>query len=50
MTTTQDLAEIDRLTILKYSLKSGDYDGTDIMRAWIAIDELIKIKENNNEY
>lgn len=33
---------------LKYlvtKLKTGEYDGSDIMHAWIAIEELIAIRE-----
>lgn len=30
---------------LRDLLKSGEYDGTDIMRAWIAIDELINLRK-----
>ena len=34
---------IDELKLLKYTLKSGEYDGVDLMKAWVAIDELIEI-------
>ena len=34
----------EELKLLKLSLKSGEYDGTHIMQAWIAVDELIKLK------
>lgn len=34
--------EIEGLELLRIKLKQGDYDGVDIMQAWIAIDELIK--------
>lgn len=41
------------LEVLKMRLKSGEYDGTHIMQAWLAIDELIKSKtkidDHNNE-
>ena len=50
----------DELKVLRMRLKSGEYDGTHIMQAWVAIDELIvaktKLKElenvmiENNEY
>ena len=26
-------------------LKQGDYDGTDLMKAWLAIDELVELRE-----
>ena len=29
------------LVTVRHRLKSGDYNGTDIMRAWLAIDELL---------
>lgn len=32
------------LKILRMKLKQGDYDGADIMRAWLAIDELIELR------
>lgn len=32
------------LEVLKMRLKSGEYDGTHIMQAWLAIDALIKAK------
>lgn len=34
---------IEDLLELKTRLKSGEYDGVDIMHAWIAIDELITV-------
>ena len=33
------------LKLLRIKLKQGDYDGADIMQAWIAIDELIELRE-----
>jgi hypothetical protein len=30
------------LELVRMNLKCGDYDGVDIMRAWIAIDDLLK--------
>ena len=36
---------IENLKLLKMNLKHGDYNGNDIMQAWIAIDELIKLIE-----
>jgi hypothetical protein len=30
---------------LKHKLKSGEYDGADLMYAWIALDELIELRE-----
>jgi len=32
----------DELLFLRNKLKSGEYDGTDIMQAWLAIDRLIE--------
>ena len=37
------MENIDNLKFLCNKLKSGEYDGKDIMQAWIAIEELIKI-------
>lgn len=34
----------EELELLYLKLKSGDYDGVDIMKAWIAIEELIKLR------
>jgi hypothetical protein len=34
--------DIEGLESLRMKLKLGEYDGVDIMEAWIAIDELIK--------
>lgn len=36
--------ETDDLKLLCMRLKQGDYDGTDIMQAWIAIGELIELR------
>ena len=33
------------LKFLRIKLKQGDYDGVDIMQAWLAIDELIELRE-----
>lgn len=33
--------ENNELALLRSKLKSGEYDGADIMAAWIAIDELL---------
>ena len=30
-------------------LKSGEYDGTDIMHAWIAMGELMELRRENKE-
>lgn len=35
----------EELKVLRMRLKSGEYDGEHIMQAWIAIDELIKLRE-----
>jgi hypothetical protein len=35
----------DGLKLVRMNLKSGEYDGTDIMAAWLAIDELIQLRE-----
>lgn len=32
------------LIFLRQRLKSGEYDGVDIMLAWMAIDELIELR------
>jgi len=37
--------ETDDLKFLRMKLKQGEYDGVDIMQAWIAIDELIEWRE-----
>lgn len=34
---------VEGLRLLRTKLKSGEYDGADIMQAWIAIDELIAL-------
>ena len=36
--------DLDRLKLLRARLKQGNYDSTDIMGAWIVVDELIKMK------
>ena len=33
------------LKVLRMRLKSGEYDGVHIMQAWIAIDELVELRE-----
>ena len=41
--------DIEELRALRTRLKAGEYDGADIMSAWLAIDELIErihIKHN----
>jgi hypothetical protein len=35
----------DELKNLRVKLKCGEYDGADLMRAWLAIDELIESRE-----
>jgi len=35
----------EELKVLRMRLKSGEYDGTDIMQAWTAIDELIELRK-----
>lgn len=37
--------EAEDLKFLRMKLKQSDYDWVDIMQAWIAIDELIKLRE-----
>lgn len=32
----------EELEVLRMRLKSGEYDGTHIMQAWIAVEELIR--------
>ncbi len=34
----------DELKYLKMQLKHGEYDGLDIMQAWLAIDELLELR------
>lgn len=34
-----------QLSALRVRLKSGEYDGADIMQAWVAIDELIEVRK-----
>lgn len=36
--------ECNDLDVLVMQLKSGEYDGTSIMKAWLAIERLIKIE------
>lgn len=35
----------DELKQLRRALKIGEYDGVDLMHAWLAIDELIELRE-----
>lgn len=39
---------IERLRDLRVRLKSGDYSGTDIMHAWIAVKEYSDLLEKDN--
>lgn len=41
------MVDLDKkeLKFLRMKLKQGDYDGTDIMKAWLAIDELVELRE-----
>lgn len=41
MTTPTEMSELDAL---RARLKQGEYDGADIMAAWIAIDELQSLR------
>lgn len=34
----------DELKFLRTKLKQGEYDGVDIMTAWLAIDELLELR------
>jgi hypothetical protein len=34
----------DNLNFVRIRLKNGEYDGSDIMAAWLAIDELHKLR------
>jgi hypothetical protein len=36
--------DTEGLQALRTKLKTGDYDGADIMRAWLAIDELLAMR------
>lgn len=36
--------DTDELKNLMVRLKQGEYDGMDIMHAWIAIDELVELR------
>jgi regulator of replication initiation timing len=38
------------LKFLRTKLKIGEYDGTDIMQAWLCIDRLIKLEDENEEH
>jgi hypothetical protein len=38
------------LQAVRTRLKTGEYDGTDIMRAWIAIDELLLARKDAERY
>lgn len=35
----------EELQHLRTKLKIGDYDGTDVMKAWLAVDELIELRD-----
>ena len=37
--------DTDELQFLRTKLKQGEYDGADIMRAWLAIDEMLALRE-----
>lgn len=37
--------KIEQLRNLRVRLKSGEYDGTDIMAAWIALEEYAELLE-----
>jgi hypothetical protein len=37
--------KVERLRDLRVRLKSGEYDGTDIMAAWIALEEYADLLE-----
>lgn len=39
------MSSYDDLEFLRNKLKSGEYDGADIMQAWIAIEELIELHD-----
>ena len=39
----------DELRELRAALKSGEYDGTHVMRAWIAVDELAALQEREQK-
>lgn len=39
----------EQLQVLRMRLKSGEYDGAHIMQAWIAIDELIEARKENEK-
>ena len=36
----------NELQLLRTKLKNGEYDGVDIMHAWMAIDELLEARAN----
>lgn len=42
-------SEIQYLKALAIKLKSGEYDGYDIMRAWIAVERLADILEKQDD-
>ena len=37
--------ETEDLNLLRMKLKQGEYDGSDAMQAWLAIDELPELRE-----
>lgn len=40
------MSDTPELKGLRARLKTGEYDGVDIMKAWIAIEELMHLKES----
>lgn len=40
-----DREKIEELKTLRVILKSGEYDGVHLMKAWLAIDDLVRIEE-----
>lgn len=45
--TEQNKVEVVDLSVIRNNLKQGDYDGVDIMRAYLAIDELLALRNPN---
>lgn len=40
----------DELMHLRRRLKSGEYDGVDIMSVWLALDELVEVRKDAERY
>lgn len=47
MINSKHQATVEKLKFLHTKLKCGEYDGTDLMQAWIAIENLIETLKRN---